>query len=60
MATTDQRLEEIRAWACGESKQDAAMRPDELADIVNELKQLRLRILSRSRAAAARSGAVRP
>jgi hypothetical protein len=58
MAITDQRLEEIRAWACGESAQDAAMKPDELAAIANELKQLRLRTLSRSRAAAAPSGAV--
>lgn len=53
MAITDQRLEEIRAWACGESRQDAAMKPDELAAIANELKQLRLRTQSRSRAAAA-------
>ncbi len=58
MAITDQRLEEIRAWACGESKRDAAMKPDELAAIANELMQLRLRTLSRSRAAAGRSGAV--
>ncbi len=58
MAITDQRLEEIRAWACGESKNDAGMQPGELAAIANELKQLRLRTLSRSRAAAAPSGAV--
>ena len=56
MAITDQRLEVIRAWAWGETKEDAAMQPGELAAIVNELKQLRLRTLSRSRAAAALSG----
>ena len=55
MAISDQRLEEIRAWACGETKQNAGMKPEELAAIANELKQLRLRTLSRSRAAAAPS-----
>jgi hypothetical protein len=53
MAIADQRLEEIRAWLCGESKHDPAVKPEELGAIANELKQLRLRMLPRSRAAAA-------
>jgi hypothetical protein len=55
MKPSDQRLEEIRAWLCGESKQDPAVRPEEMAAIVNELKQLRLRTSSGSRSAAASS-----
>jgi len=58
MAISDQRLEEIRAWACGESKQDPCVRPVELAAMANELKQLRLRTLSKSREAAGASRAV--
>ena len=53
MKLSDQRLEEIRAWLSGESKQDPAMRPEEMAAIVSELKQLRLRTSSGSRSAAA-------
>jgi len=53
MKLSDQRLEEIRAWLCGESKQDPSARHDEMAAIANELKQLRLRISSKSRSAAA-------
>jgi hypothetical protein len=53
MKPSDQRLEEIRAWLCGESKQDPSVRPEEMAAIANELKQLRLRISAGSRSAAA-------
>ncbi len=53
MKPSDQRLEEIRTWLCGESKQDPSVRPEEMAAIANELKQLRLRISSGSRSAAA-------
>jgi len=56
MAISDQRLEEIRAWLNGESKQDACVRPEEVAAMANELKQLRLRTLSKSRSAAGSSG----
>jgi hypothetical protein len=55
MAISDQRLEEVRAWLSGESKQDPSVRPEELAAIANELKQLRLRIMSKSRTAAGSS-----
>jgi hypothetical protein len=58
MKPSDQRLEEIRAWLCGESKQDPAVRQEEMAAMANELKQLRLRVSSRSRSAAATSRAV--
>jgi hypothetical protein len=58
MKPSDQRLEEIRAWLCGESRQDPAVKPGEMAAIANELKQLRLRISSGSRSAAAPSRAV--
>jgi hypothetical protein len=54
MAISDQRLEEIRAWLGGESKQDPDVRPEELAAMANELRQLRLRTLSGSRTAAGR------
>jgi hypothetical protein len=55
MALSDQRLEEIRAWLSRESQQDPSVRPEELADMAKELKQLRLRTLSKSRSA---SGAI--
>jgi hypothetical protein len=58
MKLSDQRLEEIRAWLSGESKRDPATRPEEIAAIVNELKQLRLRTSSGSRSAAAPSPTV--
>ncbi len=58
MAVSDQRLEEIRAWLGGESKQDPTVKPEEVAAIANELKQLRLRVSSRSRSAAAPTEAV--
>ncbi|HLW23585.1 MAG TPA: hypothetical protein VKT22_04400 [Steroidobacteraceae bacterium] len=57
MKLSDDRLEEIRAWASGERTQDPSMQPQELAAIVNELKQLRLRVLSKSRSAPAYSAA---
>jgi hypothetical protein len=53
MKLSDQRLEEIRAWLCGENKQDPSIQPEELAALANELKQLRLRISSASRSATA-------
>jgi hypothetical protein len=52
MAISDQRLEEIRAWLSRESQQDPSVQPEELAAMANELKQLRLRTLSKSRSAA--------
>jgi hypothetical protein len=58
MAVTDQRLEAIRAWLGGESTQDPDVKPEELAAIAKELKQLRLRVLSRSRSALAPTDAV--
>lgn len=57
MKLSDQRLEEIRAWLCGDSKQDPSMRQEEMAAIASELKQLRMRISSASRAAGASSRA---
>jgi hypothetical protein len=53
MKPSDQRLEEIRAWLCGESKSDPSVKPQELAAIASELKQLRLRTSSKSRTASA-------
>jgi hypothetical protein len=58
MKLSDERLEEIRAWLCGESKQDPAGSQEEMAAIANELKQLRLRTSSGSRSAAAPSRSV--
>jgi hypothetical protein len=49
MKLSDQRLEEIRAWLCGESKRDACASPQEMAAMATELKQLRLRTSSSSR-----------
>jgi hypothetical protein len=57
MKLSDERLEEIRAWLCGESKHDPAARQEEMGAIANELKQLRLRTSSGSRSAAASSPA---
>jgi uncharacterized protein YfkK (UPF0435 family) len=55
MKLSDERLEEIRAWLCGESKTDPAMKPEEMAAMANELRQLRLRTSTVSRSALARS-----
>jgi hypothetical protein len=55
MKLSDERLEEIRAWLGGESKIDAAVKPEELAAMANELRQLRLRTSTRSRSAWAPS-----
>jgi hypothetical protein len=52
MNLSDQRLEEIRAWLSGETKQDPSVRPQEISAMANELKQLRLRTSSGSRSAA--------
>jgi hypothetical protein len=49
MKLSDQRLEEIRAWLCGESKHDPSVSPQEMAAMATELKQLRLRTSSSSR-----------
>ena len=43
MKLSDRRLEEIRAWLCGESKHDPSGSPQEMAAMATELKQLRLR-----------------
>jgi hypothetical protein len=51
MKLSDQRLEEIRAWLCGDSKQDPSARQEEMAAIASELKQLRMRTSSASRPA---------
>jgi hypothetical protein len=56
MKLSDHRLEQIRAWLCGENKQDPAIKPEELAALANELKQLRLRTSSASRSATASTG----
>lgn len=53
MKISDQRLEILRAWLCGESSHDPAVKPDELAAMAHELRQLRLRTSAKSRAAAA-------
>jgi hypothetical protein len=53
MKLSDQRLEEIRAWLCGDSQQDPSVRQEELAAIAGELKQLRMRTSSASRSASA-------
>jgi hypothetical protein len=53
MKPSDQRLEEIRAWLHGETQHDPAIKREEWAAMVSELKQLRLRTASSSRVAAA-------
>jgi len=53
MKLSDQRLEEIRAWLCGEGKPDPSMSREEMAAIASELKQLRMRTSSASRSAGA-------
>jgi hypothetical protein len=53
MKLSDERLEQIRAWLSGESDTDAQVLPEEMASLVNELKQLRLRTSTRSRSALA-------
>jgi hypothetical protein len=55
MNLSDERLEEIRAWLCGESKVNASVRPEEMAAMASELRQLRLRTSTRSRSALASS-----
>lgn len=55
MKLSDERLEEIRAWLCGESKIDASVKPEEIAAMANELRQLRLRTSTLSRSALAPS-----
>jgi hypothetical protein len=55
MKLSDDRLEEIRAWLCRESKMDPSVKPDEMAAMANELKQLRLRTSTQSRSALATS-----
>jgi hypothetical protein len=58
MNLSDQRLEEIRAWLCGEADQDPSVKDEELAAIANELKQLRMRTSAASRSANAPAPAV--
>jgi len=53
MKLSDERLEEIRAWLCAESKVDPSVQPQELAAMANELRQLRLRTSTGSRSALA-------
>ena len=53
MKLSDERLEQIRAWLCGESDTDARVLPEEMAVMANELRQLRLRTSTRSRSALA-------
>jgi hypothetical protein len=55
MKLSDERLEEIRAWLSGESKTDPAAKPEEMAAMANELRQLRLRTSTLSRSALAPS-----
>lgn len=58
MRLSDQRLEDIRAWLSGEVGQDPSVKPEEVAAIANELKQLRMRISAASRSANAPAKAV--
>ena len=55
MKLSDERLEEIRAWLCGETKTDPAIMAEEMAAMANELRQLRLRTSTLSRSALASS-----
>jgi len=55
MKLSDERLEEIRAWLSRESTIDPKVRPEELAAMANELRQLRLRTSTLSRSALAAS-----
>jgi len=55
MKLSDERLEEIRAWLCGESAINPSVKPEEMAAMANELRQLRLRISTSSRSALAPS-----
>lgn len=57
MKLSDRRLEDIRAWLCGESKHDPSVSPQEMAAMAMELKQLRLRTSARSRSELAPTGA---
>jgi hypothetical protein len=53
MRLSDERLETIRAWLCGETRQDPAVQPEEYAAMARELRQLRLRTSTQSRTALA-------
>jgi len=55
MKLSDERLEEIRAWLCGETQTDPSVMPQEMAAMANELRQLRLRTSTLSRSAWASS-----
>jgi hypothetical protein len=55
MKLSDERLEQIRAWLCGESPIDPSVKPEEMAAMANELRQLRLRTSTLSRSALAPS-----
>jgi len=55
MKLSDERLEEIRAWLCGETQTDPSVMPQEMAAMANELRQLRLRTSTLSRSALASS-----
>jgi hypothetical protein len=55
MKLSDERLEEIRAWLSGESHVDPSVKPQEMAAMANELRQLRLRTSTQSRSALASS-----
>jgi hypothetical protein len=55
MKLSDERLEQIRAWLCGESQIDPSVKPEEMAAMANELRQLRLRTSTLSRSALAPS-----
>jgi hypothetical protein len=57
MKLSDERLEQIRAWLCHETRLEPSPQPVELAAIASELQQLRLRTSSRSRSIA---GSARP
>ena len=58
MRLSDERLEEIRAWLGGASKQDPVIKHEELAAMTNELRDLRLRTSTTSRSALAKATAV--
>jgi hypothetical protein len=55
MKLSDERLEEIRGWLCGKSQVDPSVKPEEMAAMANELRQLRLRTSTQSRSALASS-----
>jgi hypothetical protein len=57
MRLSDERLEEIRAWLGGDSKQDPVIKHEELSAMANELRQLRLRTSTNSRSAMTKANA---